>query len=214
MTIQYAITCLFHIMQVVIALSMLTGFCAAFLHPAIVQKRQQDLYVFKSRSRTVYLLLEKECPEKVRAKRDTFLSGGLKNLHRHHKIMLRMLVECRRLASTDQKTATLVTKTSTAASTTTTTPTTTITTTAVPMLPSECLSARNFSEAWRNYKDYKITKLAEVDGSGDPDMSGSGDDEDFSIDYESTCDLGPNLGWFRFTGAAGKIFIVMCRCVL
>ena len=57
---------------------------------------------------------------------------------------------------------------------------------AIP-LPKECITATNLSEAWRT--DYN--------GS---DIKGGG----LNTSRGYACDLRKNLGWFRFTGAAGK----------
>ena len=61
-------------------------------------------------------------------------------------------------------------------------------------LPEECLTATNLTEAWRM------------------DHNGSGiQPRGFTIStYQGyACDLNPALNWFRFTGEAGKNYILL-----
>ena len=60
-------------------------------------------------------------------------------------------------------------------------------TTQVSSLPQECLTATNFTQHWRT--DHEGRDLR---GGGPHSVSGY------------ACDLHKGLGWFRFTGLAGK----------
>ena len=222
-----------HIMKfLVLTVAVFSLFCGSFIQSASLPNLQKELYIYRSQIRLVYDLLVKECPEKVRSKREVLASTDLEIQQLHYKSMLKLLFECRhsRTASTDRKTDAVSTETqsvstntsagaqktftTTTATPTTTTPTTTTTTpttttTVIPTTTTTTTEAVPITPeeclTARNLSEAWRSKYKKSNvwaGSGDIEGSGSGDDEDFS-EY-SVCDFQSELQWFRFTGAAGE----------
>ena len=149
------------------------------------KSQQEQVSIYNDKIYTLRQLLSSEClgyKMKREVVNEHLIPFHLEVAKSTYNLLLRNLVECRKLEYPTNSSSLVPTLAIKAAATSPTKMATTI-----PTQPAECLTAKNLTQSWRS--DHKGRNIR----PGGPHSSRFG----------YNCDLHKDLQWFRFSGQAG-----------
>ena len=175
-------------MNILLVLILLAANCMLLSHGELFEDSpQKKVDILKYQIKTVYEMLSQSCLSYSRIEEETLGKGRLVELEDYKNLYIELLKELRKC-----KKSSLSKQTTMDITTDPETPTTT--TVPLPLVPKECLQARNFTEFWRRDEagsNYKPGGLYSSNGYN--------------------CDLYMNPPtWFRFTGKGGNRMLDRC----